>query len=261
MRLYFEAARKTFQRSSTYRLATFTGIVVNSFFGYVYSYLYLAIYSLMAAKVAGFSVLNAVSYTWFTQAMITITQIWFDKEISKTIASGDVVSDFSKPFDYQTFWLSRFMGNSFFAALFRGIPTYAVGMLLFGAQLPKNLATLPLFLVSLTLSVIVSFLIGYMVNLTTFWTINSNGVFMLGATIQMFFSGFLLPLAYMPDWLTSLANILPFQAIITIPAQIWLEQKSNWYMLLPQVIWIGLLWLLARQITRLAFRKVIIQGG
>lgn len=261
MRLYYETARKTFQRSSTYRLATFTGIVVNSFFGYISSYLFLAVYSLSAGKVAGFSVINIISYTWFNQAMITVTQIWFDKEISKTILNGDVVSDFSKPFDYQTFWLSRFVGNSFFSAIFRSIPTYLIGILFFGAQLPSNPATLPLFLMSLVLSVIISFLTCYMVNLSAFWTISASGVFMLAAGIQMFFSGFIIPVAYMPEWLATLANLLPFRAIITIPAQVWLEQTQSWLVLLPQLIWVVLLWFLARFVTHLARRKVTIQGG
>lgn len=261
MRLYYETARKTFQRSSTYRLATLTGIVVNSFFGYISTYLFLAIYSLNTGKVAGFSVINVISYTWFSQALISVTQIWFDKELSKTIATGEVVSDFSKPFDYQTFWLSRFVGNSFFSAIFRSIPTYAIGIVFFGAQLPKDLATVPLFLASLVLSVVVSFLTCYMVNLSAFWTISASGVFMLAATVQMFFSGFIIPLAYMPDWLVTLANILPFRAIITIPAQIWLEQTQGWEMLLPQIAWAVLLWFVARFVTRLARRKLTIQGG
>jgi ABC-2 type transport system permease protein len=262
MRLYYETARKTFQRSSTYRLATLTGIVVNSFFGYITCQVFLALYSsVQTEKIANFGLTNTLSYTWYTQAMISTVQVWFDKEISKTIVTGDIVSDFAKPFDYQTFWLSRFVGTSFFSFLFRSIPTYVVGMLFFGAQLPKNLVTVPLFLTSLSLSIGVSFLIGYMVNLTSFWTISSAGSFTIMSTVQMFFSGFVVPIAYMPDWLIGLSNLLPFRAIISIPAQIWLEQQTGWEILLPQVGWLVLLWLLARQITNLARRKVTIQGG
>lgn len=262
MRLYYEIARKAFQRGATYRLATFTGIIVNAFFGYIQCYIFLAAYQAVQGQpTAGFAVSQIISYTWLSQSLITVVNIWFDKAISKTIESGDVVSDFSKPFDYQAFQLSRFLGNSFFSLLFRSIPTYAIGMLFFGAQLPPNLFSLPFFGLSLLLSTVVSFLTCYMVNLTAFWTLSTTGMFAIMATLQMFFSGFIVPLAYMPDWLATLANFLPFQAIITAPAQLWLGQKSGWEVLLPQVLWLILLWLLARRLTSLAMRRVTIQGG
>ncbi|HEX2909476.1 MAG TPA: hypothetical protein VH186_01615 [Chloroflexia bacterium] len=262
MRLYYEVAIKAFQRSSIYRLATLTGIVVNAFFGAIICYVYLAVYGQNpGAKVGGYDLPAILSYMWLSQALIVPTQIWFDKEISKTILSGDVVSDFSKPFDYQAFWLSRFIGNSLFGFLFRTIPTYLFGMLFFGAQLPqKPLTTAPLFFASLVLSIGVSFLIGYMVNLSAFWTINASGTFTLMATVQMFFSGFTVPLAFMPDWLGGLCRVLPFQTIIYSPSQIWLEQGSAW-LLLPQLLWLLILWWLARHLTRVARLKVTIQGG
>ena len=123
MRLYYEVGRKAFQRSLAYKLATLTGIIVNSFFGYIHSYIFVAVYStVLVSTVAGFSLAQAISYAWLTQALITITQIWFDQEISKTIVSGDAVSDFSKPFDYQTFWLSKFARQQFLCLYFSGHP-------------------------------------------------------------------------------------------------------------------------------------------
>lgn len=262
IQLYYEVGRKAFQRSTTYKLATLTGLIVNSFFGYIWSNVFLAVYSsTLVSNVAGFSVQNAVSYTWLAQALITVTQIWFNTDLSKTIVTGDVVSDFYKPFDYQTFWFSRFAGNSVYAAIFRAIPTYIIGMIIFQAQLPNHFETWPLFLVSLIFSVTVSFLMGYIFNLTTFWTLNPSGVLTLGAIIQMFFSGFTVPLAYLPDWLGTVANLLPFQAIISIPARVWLEKHTGWDILIPQIFWAVIMWFAAQGVTRVASRKITIQGG
>ena len=83
----------------------------------------------------------------------------------------------------------------------------------------------------------------------------------LGATLQMFFSGFIVPIAYMPAWLGWLANVLPFQAVISIPMQVWLEQRQSWEVLLPQLLWAIILWWAARWLTGRAMRKITIQGG
>jgi ABC-2 type transport system permease protein len=261
MRLYFEIARKAYRRMGAYRLATLTGIVVNSFFAYIQTYVFIAVFAAVTAQVNGLDLSRTITYVWLVQAMISITQIWFDREVAKTIATGDVVSDFSKPFDYQTYWFSRFVGNSFFGLIFRSLPTYLIGIIFFQATLPQNSAAYPLFITSLLFTVVVSFLTCFIVNIITFWTLSANGVFNFAIAIQMFFSGFIVPIAFMPDWLAAICYVLPFQAIINVPSRIWLEQEQSWAVLLPQVGWAIGLWFFARWLTALARQKVTIQGG
>jgi ABC-2 type transport system permease protein len=262
MRLYLEIGRKSFQRMGAYRLATLTGVIVNSFFAYIQSTVFIAVFSTaITAQVGGLDLSRTLTYVWLVQAMISITQIWFDREISKTITTGDVVSDFYKPFDYQTYWFSRFVGNSFFGFIFRSVPTFLIGMWLFNVAVPKNFSTVPLFIVSLAFSIMVSFLTCYLANMISFWTISGTGIFTLAITVQMFFSGFVVPVAFMPDWLQTLVYLLPFQAIINVPSRIWLEQDQTWLAVLPQIGWAIGLWWFARWVTWSARQKVTIQGG
>ena len=44
MRLYWEVARTTARRLATYRAATFAGVVTNTVFGFILSYVLLAVF-------------------------------------------------------------------------------------------------------------------------------------------------------------------------------------------------------------------------
>ncbi|MFN8477304.1 MAG: hypothetical protein U0074_05660 [Kouleothrix sp.] len=53
-----------------YRSSYIAGILTNAFFGVLRSYMYIALYGAGGA-VAGFTLADAISYTWVTQAPIS----------------------------------------------------------------------------------------------------------------------------------------------------------------------------------------------
>jgi ABC-2 type transport system permease protein len=80
----------------------------------------------------------------------------------------------------------------------------------------------------------------------------------------MFFSGFLLPIAFFPPLLAAIAKMLPFQAITSLPAQVFLGQIHGMALLptlLLQLVWAATLAGLALLLLRAAVHKVVIQGG
>jgi ABC-2 type transport system permease protein len=141
--------------------------------------------------------------------------------------------------------------------------TYVVGMVLFGARIPTPGDALA-FLVAMTLAAVVSFGFSFIVNLTSFWLVDASGIMGFANILMMFFSGFLLPLAFFPPALQAVASVLPFQAITSIPAQVWLgkvEGDALVRALALQVFWVVTLAAVGLVVLRQAMRKVVIQGG
>src|SRR5687767_1843462 len=99
MRLYYEVARRAFQRQLAYRTANLAGLFTNAVFGYLRAAVILALYE-SRTDVAGYDLPTALSYTWTTQASLMIIALWGWYDIEETIRTGDVVSDLSKPFSY-----------------------------------------------------------------------------------------------------------------------------------------------------------------
>ncbi len=262
MRLYYEIARRSFRRAAVYRSAYLFGMLTNAFFGTIMTFVYRGLYA-AGGGVAGWTVEDAISYIWTTQSLISIGGGWVGFEIMGTIRTGEVVTDLSRPWNFFGYWLSRALGERLYNLLLRASLTYIFGVIMFGARIP-TLGNAAAFLIAMALAILVAFAFSFIVNLSGFWLIDATGILYMSNIVLTFFSGFLLPLAFFPPALLTVANALPFRAITSIPAEVWLGKvpaTSLLPMLLLQFGWAIALIVIAQMLLGLAVRKVVIQGG
>jgi ABC-2 type transport system permease protein len=263
MELYVEVAKRAFQRQLAYRTANLAGMVTNAFFGYVRAAVFLAAFQTQET-IAGYDAQAAVTFTWITQAIIMVVVLWGWWDVEVTIRSGDVVSDLSKPFSYLGFWLARDYGRAVYFVLFRCIPILLVGQVVNGLRWPQHPATWLALAVSLTLAVTLSFAWRFMINLSAFWTTDARGLGGVASTLVLFFSGFVVPIRFFPDWLRGPVAALPFAGISQIPADIFLERFSSYGVLAAlahQAVWSLVLLGACQWLVAVATRRVVTQGG
>ena len=265
MRAYLEAMRMSYRRYRTYASATVAGLLTNAFFGLLRSYVFIALYRAQAQPVtAGFSLHDAISYVWLSQAMIMPLYLWSWFEIANTIRSGEIATDLARPVSYFGFWLSRDLGRAGYHFLFRWLPTVALGALLFGIRVPRSPATLLLFPVSLLLAVVISFCVRFILNVSAFWTTDVRGTYGVALVFTNFLSGFLIPLAFFPLWLRGVAEALPFAGMISTPLTLFLEQARGFdalRLLALQALWAAAFVVVAQLTLRAAVRRLVVQGG
>jgi ABC-2 type transport system permease protein len=262
MQVYLMVARQAFRRSATYRAAYISGMITNAFFGAMLCYVFVAVYGSQRI-VANYSVNDTITYLWVAQAMISIGGAWVTADLSRAIRSGDVAVELMRPWNYYLFWLSQQLGERAFNFVLRGILTYLIGVVLFAARLPA-LVDLPAFLLAIILAILTSAALNFVWNASAFWFLDNQGVVTIGSVLTMFFSGFLVPLAFFPPWLATIAQLLPFRAITSIPAEIFLGKLRGadlWLALGVQCLWAALLTSAALLLMRRAMQKLIIQGG
>jgi ABC-2 type transport system permease protein len=263
VRLYWEIARNGFGRYAAYPMATFAGIWTNTIFGFLQAYILLALYE-NRADIGGYDPSDAVTYVWFAQAALMTVHAFSWWELALRIRSGDVATDLARPLDPLHYWLAYDLGRALFHFLFRGIAPFVVGMLVFEIRLPESPATWLWVAVSLALAVVVSFGFRFLYNLTAFWLLDYRGAVVIAMTISLFFSGFIIPLPFFPDWLETIARVLPFAAMVQIPVDVFLEKATGAEvagLLLLQAVWGAILYGLARLVLGTAIRHVVIQGG
>ena len=63
MRLYFELAKKSFQRQVVYRTATLAGLITNLFFGVLRASILIAVFNAQTTPVANYSVQDTITYS------------------------------------------------------------------------------------------------------------------------------------------------------------------------------------------------------
>jgi ABC-2 type transport system permease protein len=263
MRLYWEIAKRAFQRQLVYRTANLAGLATNVFFGYIRAAVLLAAFA-NRGVVAGYDVEQIVTFTWVTQATIMVVNLWGGSGVGETIATGAVISDLSKPFSFLGYYLAREFGKSGYFLLFRCIPILVVGQFAHGLRWPASPVTWLLVASSLCLAVSVSFAFTFMVELTGFWTIQTRGIRQLASGIVLFFSGFIIPVPLFPEWLQHLAAALPFTAITQVPCDLFLERLDPSQIaqaLGNQALWATVMLALAQSVVTVATRRVVSQGG
>jgi ABC-2 type transport system permease protein len=79
-----------------------------------------------------------------------------------------------------------------------------------------------------------------------------------------FFSGQIVPLAFFPHWLETLAWALPFAAMVQAPIEVWLGHAQGLELvglLGLQALWAAILLGAGRAVLAAGMRKLVIQGG
>lgn len=263
LRLYWEVARRGYRRYATYRGATIAGVFTNTVFGFMRAYVLIALFQ-SRPHVGGYDVTDALTYAFLTQAALMPVYIWGWYEIAVRIRSGDIVSDLQRPVDVQSYWLAQDLGRALYHAIFRGVPPFVIGALVFHFRLPASPLTYLLFTVSMALAVCVSFALRFIFNVLAFWLMDYRGINSLAAIFWTFLSGFALPLAVFPPTFRAIAEALPFAGMVQTPVDIFLEKFRGVALLAAmggQLVWALVLLLLGRWLLAVAVRRLVVQGG
>jgi ABC-2 type transport system permease protein len=263
LRFYFEVARTAYRSQLIYRWANLAGLCANVFFGIILCSIMIALYHARPVT-AGYNLRDVLSYTWAAQALIMVVLPFGWQDLMLTIRTGEVVSDLSNPCDFFLYWCSRELGRAVYYFVFRCLPVYLAGTLIFGLEYGTSWIVWPWFFVTLILGAMSGVVYRVLLNLFAFWMLEARAVITLGITLAQFFTGNYLPIVFFPVWLYALANWLPFNGMINAPTQVFLGKLSGTALLVElalQLGWLLILCVVVRSITAIATRRVVVQGG
>ena len=263
-RAYLMHAKLALQEVIAYRAAFFLGQLGNLFF--LLSMFYLWNVLLRNPRFAhslgwDWSQMKAYLLIGFVTGILVSTVT--DWTMAARVRTGDVALDLTRPIDYQKARFSETVGVALFE-LGTAVSVGAVTVVAFGGMQAPTLQAGLLFAISLLLVIPLKFGIVYMSGLVCFWTTNYLGVVWSRQAIVNIMSGALVPIVLFPGWLQTLANVLPFQAIVWTPGRIYLgtlQGSEALQGLAVQAAWGVGLWFLARLMWKVAVRKLVIQGG
>ncbi|GAA3371958.1 ABC-2 family transporter protein [Streptomyces sannanensis] len=266
MRLYAAVASNGFRRYATYRVATAAGVFTNTVFGFIMAYTYIALWD-ERPQLGGYDQSQALTYVWLGQALLMTCAMMgggFEDELMERIRTGDVAIDLYRPADLQSWWLAADLGRAAFHFLGRGIVPMVLGGLAFDLALPASPVVWLAFLVAVVLGTVVSFAVRFLVALSAFWLLDGAGAVQLMMLAGMFFSGLYLPLNVFPGALGEVAMVLPWSALLQVPADIFLGRSAGWDVLEGyafQAGWAVALLAAGRLLQAAATRRVVVQGG
>ncbi len=263
MRLFFEITKQSLRRYFAYRMAAFAGLVTNFFFGLVRVAILLALYG-NRQDVEGYTVSGVITYTGLTQAIIAYLSMfgWYD--LMNSVHSGEVATDLLKPMNYFAFWMAQDLGRALVNFILRGITIMVLYALIFDLVYPQTAVHWLFLIITIILSWLTSFVWRFLINLPAFWSPNAKGFGRFGFVLAWFFSGFLMPLRFFPEWVIKVAYLTPFPYMLNTVVEVYLGVLTGTALL--ETLVIELLWVLgmvviAQAILRTAVRRLVILGG
>lgn len=263
---YAAVAVRGFRRYATYRVATAAGVFTNSVFGLIIAYTYIALWD-QRPHLGGYTEAQALTYVWVGQGLLAaMAQMGggFESELMGRITSGAIAVDLYRPADLQGWWLAADLGRAGFQLLGRGVLPMVCGALVFDLALPSSPLAWLLFALAVGLGTVVSFAIRFLVGLSAFWLLDGTGVVQISWIVGLFFSGMLLPLNAFPGVLGDVARVLPWSAMLQVPADVLLQQRQGAGALLAlafEAAWAAALLAAGRLVQNLATRRVVVHGG
>jgi ABC-2 type transport system permease protein len=263
MRSYFPVARATYMIGLVYRFGFLFGIVGNLVYLGVAYYLWKSIYR-YADVIRGLTFNETFIYVALGSAIFILLKTYADWIIHYEIREGAIAMYLTKPIDYQIYALFANFGALLMNLSAITVPTALVMLFVFKVNFVFG-PGLFLFPISLLLAFLISFSIDYFVGLIGFYSESVWGLSITKEIIVTVFSGALIPLQFFPDAIQRVLYWLPFQAIYHTPLMMLTRPNQGLDVFLPmilvQLLWAGLLFLLARLFYNQAIKVLRIAGG
>jgi viologen exporter family transport system permease protein len=263
--VYWAIAVRSFRRYSTYRIATASGVFTNTIFGFIFCGVFLTLWG-AEPGLGGYQAADALTFVWIQQGLLMPIGLFgagTTNELGERVRTGAIAVDLYRPISLVGWWLFADLGRAGFQLIARGGVPLLVGSLVFDLRFPSSPQQWVAVVVALLLALLVSFGIRYLVALTGFWIIDARGVEYSAIVLSLFFSGMILPLVVFPGTLGEIARATPWAATLQVPADVWLGRTAHGagFAVAFQIGWVIALLTTAVLLTRLATRKVVIQGG
>ncbi len=265
VRPYLHYARCAFQRRAAYRLANWTGILVNFFFFLIHAQIYFAFFA-GRAEVVGWSANEAVLYFAISEALLMVLGVFPSQggqELMERIRNGDVAVDLARPVELFGRDLAERFGSAGYFLVARTIVLYLACTLLYGLSAPLRLE-LVLWPLSLALGIAMCGCMVYLACATAFWTEHASGPLGALTLLSWFFGGAVLPLDFYPDWLQLVCNVLPFRGGVYAPVALAAGKLSGAalvFSLAHQVVWLVVLTVAARAVEARGVKHLVVHGG
>ena len=263
MRAYLPIARATYMIGIVYRFGFLFTILGNIVYLGVAYYLWKSIYT-YSDTIRGLTFNETFLYVGLGSAIFILLKTYADWYIHYEIREGNIATYLTKPIDYQIYNLFANLGSLLINLTAITLPTAVVMIFIFQVKVTPGVGLL-LFPISLLFAFLISFSIDYFIGLLAFYTESIWGVSITKEIIVTVLSGALIPLQFFPDAIQRVLYWLPFQAIYHTPLMMITRPDQGMQIFLPmllvQIAWALLLFVLARLFYNQAIKVLRIAGG
>jgi ABC-2 type transport system permease protein len=269
-RPYIAVFRARFQLLLQYRAAALAGFGTQCWWGAVKVMVFAAFLS--GSVASPMTLRQTMDYVWLGQALLMMLPWSADPELARMVRSGDVGYERLRPLDTYAYWYARAVARRTATPLLRAVPMVLVagvalpafGLSRWALSAPNDIPAAGLFGLSLVLMIALASAFSTLIDVLVVATLSERGANTFLAPLAIVFSGNLVPLPLLPDWLQPVVRHQPFAGLLDFPLRIYSGQLAGQAALgaiAQQAVWILVLVAVGRVIMARVMSRLQIQGG
>lgn len=183
-------------------------------------FIWKAIYA-GSTEISGYSLNQVMQYYFLISIIGRLNQVHFESYRTQQVREGKIDFYLVRPISYvKEILISHIASKTFSLSLF--IPVLLISLLVLKLIIPGfvfsiDLVSVPAFIFLFVASFAIQFMIGLLIVYATFWLEGSQGLEHFKWISVALLSGTLMPIVFLPDWLSSIILALPFKYLYAIP--------------------------------------------
>lgn len=260
--IYSAVAATAAKTRLAYNMWIWADFVVTLVSMVVFVYFWRAVYE-GTSTLGGLALSQTITYILLARLLSPLVETRTIFFFGFMIRQGQIAVELTRPIDMQLRIMTESLAE-ILVFLVQRLPLFLIAFLFFGLRLPTDPKLWLSFVGSLFLGLLVIFLFDWMFACLAFYVTETWGLSVVRVGAGSFFSGALVPLVMMPDWLQNLAAGLPFAQALAVPISFlsgiytWADAPRVWF---TQILWVLALFILSRIVFNIAVRQVTVQGG
>ncbi len=182
--------------------------------------------------------------------------------IDQEVRSGQLAYLLGRPCSYVLYHFAQYLGERSVRLAINGLVAATIALIFVGGPhfTWMGLVAWPLVVF---FAICIEFVAYFSIGLLAFWTEETTSFSFIFSRLTLVLGGVLAPLEVFPQPLRSIAEALPFSAILYGPARILARFELDRFgsLLVQQVVLLALGSMLLRAVYQVAIRRVNINGG
>lgn len=254
--------RSSMKRAARLRFDFWTGLISAALKTYLLVLLWEGLYRDHAPSQELAS--RTTAYAILAYSLVLLQFPWTVSDLPFRVRDGRVVFDLISPFPLVARYFAEQIGVATVNAT-KSIVTVAMGALL-GALSNSGYSagTILLGVLSVLLGSTLALQLNLFVGFSAFWSLETNGYFILYRMAATFLSGGMVPLFLFPLWAQDVLAFSPFQYQINVPVQMLMGSYGaveSMQALLGQAIWVVVMFAALRLVENRARHHALALGG
>jgi len=265
MRKYFYYAVTAFKSLNVYKLDLVLKVFGSLIFVTAMREIWLSMYRNTPTLAAdtGVDAKTMATYAIVSVVVSMLLAPGLAAEMGNKVASGTIVTDFMKPWNWMLMYLAKCAASAAFSLVYVVVPLGLALTVIYPIDVPSA-GRLLLFALSAVMAFLLSFCINFNVGILAFRFTHSWGFDVMKEGLVRVCSGFLVPLWFFPESMGAVLKCLPFQAIYAVPLSIYVGRTDGAGLAASiglQAIWIAALFLLGQTLLLRERRRLAGAGG